>query len=83
MDSEIPFKIGPTGKFPQGKLWDNDAGELAIAIIPIPGHVLMHFGADVDRIGMTVEGAEALAKTLLECASAARNMKPDENVRRN
>jgi len=64
--------IGPTGKFPQGRLTDNDEGELRVAIGQKDGKVVIDFGKPVAWIGFDPEQAEQIAETLRQHAVEAR-----------
>jgi len=59
--------IGPTGKFPAGKLGPEDQGELAFGIATDKerGLVIMAFGAPVTFLGLYPEQAIAIADALL------------------
>ena len=62
--------LGPTGKFPQGVLNDEDQGELAFGVArdPIDGLVHLNFGKPVAWLAMPPETAVALAELLLKHA---------------
>lgn len=64
--------LGRTGKFPRGKINNNDEGELLIAIGTDKDKVIIEFGDPVKWMGMYSEQAIAMAETLLECAIQAR-----------
>lgn len=59
-----PFKPGPTGKFPEGKLTDTDEGEIGITIGRREGRVVMDFGKPAAWIGFTADQADQLAESL-------------------
>jgi hypothetical protein len=62
---KISDKLGPTGKFPQGKLLAQDEGELTFAVGEQDGNVSIHFGGQVTWLAMTPEQAVALAQVLI------------------
>jgi hypothetical protein len=66
---EIP-QFGATNKFPQGKLNDNDEGEIAFGVAADKenGKVLINFGKPVAWFGMDREQAIELANTLRQKA---------------
>jgi hypothetical protein len=68
--------LGPTGKFPEGKIVEHDEGEIQIAITHHVGKVIINFGTPVAFIGFTPEQAESIAYTLLKHSTEAR--KPSE-----
>jgi len=59
-------KIGPTGKFPEGKFNEHDEGEIAIAVYPKKGNIIIDFNSPVHWIGMPPEQAVQLAETILK-----------------
>lgn len=63
-------KLGPTGRFPEGKLGPDDKGELTIAVsTDVDAKVIrIEFGEFVDWIGMGAEHARGLAQVLIERA---------------
>lgn len=66
------FGLGPTGKFPRGKLTENDEGELRIAVGSRNGAVVMDFGKPTSWIGFTPEQADQIADSLREHARSLR-----------
>lgn len=65
------FKLGATGQFPDGKLSDNDEGEIMIGIAVYRGRVLFNFGKPVQGIGLTPEQAEQIGRDLINKARQA------------
>lgn len=65
--------LGATGQFPQGKLSDDDEGELklAVAFDPVDGIVKLAFGKPIAWIGLPPAEAVQLAKMLMAKAGAA------------
>jgi len=63
--------LGPTGKFPEGKLTETDEGEIKIAIGNKNGKVIIDFGSPVTWIGFTPEQAEEIANILKKNADEA------------
>jgi len=76
-------KIGPTGRFPHGKLDSTDDGELCVAVnhwvvvkkdgsrIPM---VKIDLGTPVTWIAMTADEARNFAKTVIEVADESDAM---------
>jgi hypothetical protein len=66
--------FGATGKFPEGKLNEDDEGELRFGIAgdPEKGMVYIDFGKPVTWMAMRPERAEALAEILIRHARKAR-----------
>lgn len=58
--------LGATGEFPQGKLADDDEGEIrfAVAADKNAGKVIIDFGSPVTWVGMDPEQASQLGDTL-------------------
>lgn len=69
---------GPTEEFPNGKMNEDDEGELQIAIYAYDGRVILRFGKPVSWIGFPAEHAEELATLIYEKAQLAKNQKQDE-----
>jgi hypothetical protein len=59
------LNLGPTGRFPEGKLNDSDEGEIRVAIGYQEGKVIMDFGKPIAWIGFTPEQAREIAATLI------------------
>lgn len=57
--------IGPTGRFPEGKLNDADRGELKAALGVEGDKLVLHFGTPVPWVAMTRAEALALAGALV------------------
>lgn len=59
--------VGPTGEFPNGKLADEDLGELRLGIRAFPdkGIVAMDFGKSISWLGMRKHEAIALGEGLI------------------
>lgn len=67
----IDSVIGPTGKFPHGKLNPDDQGETGIAVHADAGNVRVDFGTAVTWFAMPPELARTLATTLTHYADEA------------
>ena len=63
--------LGPTGKFPNGKLTPHDEGEIKVAITHHAGKVVIEFGTSVQWFGMTPEQAVDIGKALCHHADLA------------
>lgn len=68
--------LGPTGKFPKGKLNADDEGELRFAIAADKERqkVLLDFGKSVKWIAMDPSLARDLAKQLIDKAELAESL---------
>lgn len=62
------LNLGPTGKYPEGKIADNDEGELRMGITTLNGKIVMDFGKPIHTIGFTKEQAIDMANILFERA---------------
>lgn len=74
-------ELGPTGRFPKGKLSVDDKGELAVglAIDEKKGTIIMDFGVPIKWIGMSPEEAMVLADALINLAHTLNELKGKEN----
>lgn len=70
------IKLGPTGKFPEGKLNDGDDGELQFAVGNKDGNVVLIFGVPTKWLAMPPDKARAFAQGLLLQADYAEGKKP-------
>ncbi len=70
-------QLGPTGKFPQGKLDEDDMGELNIRVSTDRARDIVEivFGTSVTWLGMLAGDARVLALALLKCADALEERK--------
>lgn len=65
------MKLGPTGKFPEGKVSKDDEGELSFAVGKDGGNVVVNFGAPVVWFSMPPHLARKFAASLIEFADKA------------
>lgn len=63
--------LGPTGKFPDGRVSKIDEGEIKFGIASHSGKVFMDFGKPVHSLGMTPQQAMDLAQMLIKKARDA------------
>ena len=71
--------LGATGRYPEGKLNDNDKGEIAIAIGGQDGKVIIDFGGEIGWVGFTPDQARQVAESLSAKADAIEaTRKPDD-----
>jgi hypothetical protein len=70
MSTRNPFdRLGPTGKFPQGKLRPDDEGELAAAVYTQNGQVVINWGGKpITWLSLPPESAREFALALLRKA---------------
>ena len=74
---ELEKSLGPTGRFPLGKVTESDEGETAMAVGHTKGKVFLNFGKPMKWIGFSPSQARILAGHLLEHANAAPLISPD------
>lgn len=67
MYDEIP--VGPTGEFPDGKMRDDDDGELRIAIGTHRGNVVFELGAGTKWFACDPATARQIAATIFNKAA--------------
>jgi hypothetical protein len=60
--------FGATGEFPQGKLNEDDEGEIRLGVSNFKGKVVMNFGKSIAWIGFDAEQARKIAEILLKHA---------------
>lgn len=75
--NKLEKSLGPTGRFPLGKVTESDEGETAMAVGHAKGRVFLNFGSPMKWIGFTPSQARILAGHLLEHANAAPLISPD------
>ena len=68
----LSSRLGATGRYPKGKLNEDDEGELELAVGARNGSVIIVFGKSIKWIGMGPDGAEELAELLKTRAKEAR-----------
>lgn len=64
--------LGPTGKFPQGKDYSDDEGELQLGIAHDQDNVIVNFGTPVAWLALPPSEAIQLAQAILHHASKIR-----------
>ena len=64
--------IGPTGKFPEGKLTSHDEGEIGFAVFHKDGKVIIDFGSQVSWLGMNPNQAIEIGNSLIKHGRKAR-----------
>jgi len=62
--------LGPTGKFPDGKLTKHDEGEIRLMVTKKDGKVILDFNSPVHWMGMTPEQAVHLGRLLIKKAKS-------------
>jgi hypothetical protein len=65
------LELGPTGQYPEGKLNEEDQGELAIGVVADGGKVIIHFGVPTQWVGMGPRKCKDLAQMLIKSADRA------------
>lgn len=71
LEAAEQLALGHTGEFPDGKLNENDEGQLQSAIWNHNGNVLVDFGNEVAWIGFDPQGAADFASSILKHARIA------------
>jgi hypothetical protein len=73
-----PLDLGPTGKFPRGKLTSHDEGEIKIAVAADKKNqaVIISFQSQVTWIGFDYDQAMALSDSLRDKANELRGIVP-------
>lgn len=66
--TRTPPYIGPTGKFPLGKLKASDEGELAVGMVRNGKIIELHFGTPVTWVALDTKTARMVAEKLIENA---------------
>ena len=61
--------LGATGNYPQGKLNNDDEGELRMAIVSKGKTVVIDFGKPVHWLGMSREEARAFGELIIQKAN--------------
>jgi hypothetical protein len=61
-------KLGATGKFPDGKIKEDDEGELRFGVTTSKDLVILDFGVKVKWIGMDPKLAKQLGELLIKKA---------------
>jgi hypothetical protein len=64
-------KIGPTGKFPDGKLGEEDCGEINVGIDVRDGRVVVTFGAPIYLLWMSPEEAISFGEAIIRVGRKA------------
>lgn len=62
-------KLGATGNFTDGKLNEDDKGEIMVGIAGIEDRVVINFGKPIHWVGLTREQAIGVANSLTKHAS--------------
>lgn len=64
-------KLGATGEYPEGRLHDDDQGELVFALGVRDGNVVINFGKEVSWLAMKPQVAADLAAAIIKHARKA------------
>lgn len=56
--------LGPTGKYPEGKISERDEGEIAFAVGVEQGKIALNFGKPIAFIAFTPEQAMEIARLI-------------------
>lgn len=66
------FALGPTKRFPRGKIHESDEGETRVAVGTHEGNVILHFGKPTAWVGFPPEQALELARAIQQHAHVAK-----------
>lgn len=66
-------RFGPTGEFPDGKIDESDAGELAMGITDDGQNVICNFGTPVMWFGLPPDKAIEFAELIIKRAKSIQN----------
>lgn len=66
----VTGRLGPTDRFPEGRLTESDEGEIRIAVGVEKGKIVLHFGEPTMWVGMTPEQAVEIAGLMIQKARA-------------
>jgi len=72
LQDALADRLGPTGRFPEGRLTKHDEGEIAFALGRKEGKVIIDFGSPVHWLGMNPNQAIDLGNALIRHARKAR-----------
>jgi len=70
-ENALKPQLGPTGRFPGGKLVDSDEGEIRLAVGTKGGKVVLDLGAPTAWVGFDPEQARDLAQLFVKHAEIA------------
>lgn len=74
-------KLGPTGRFPEGRLAPHDEGELRYAVGTLGANVVIDFGAPVKSLGLPPASARELGGILIARADEIEGVTGKESKR--
>lgn len=63
--------FGTTGRFPEGRLTEDDEGEIRFGVAVTQGKVLIDFGKPTHSLGLNPQQARELGESLLSGAEEA------------
>ena len=72
INESLEQKLGATGRYPDGKVSEQDEGEIVFAVAGHNGKVFIDFGKPVHSLGMNPDQALQLAALLVEKAANCR-----------
>lgn len=78
-DGEENEKLGPTGRFPDGKVSEHDQGELQFAVYHKDGKVIVEYGTSVTWVGLDPNSAINFGNALLKHARKVLKNKFNSN----
>ena len=67
---QVGDALGPTGRFPGGKLTDTDKGEVVFEVVRFKNKVIVNFGTPLMYIGMSPKEARRFGSLLIQKANA-------------
>lgn len=72
----LPAALGATGAYPEGKLGDDDEGQLSLGIVAKDGQVRIFFGKKISWFALPPPAALGLAQAIMTTAHAAQGGRP-------
>lgn len=67
---QVGDALGPTGRFPGGKLTETDKGEVVFEVGAFKGKVIVNFGTSLMYMGMSPKEARRFGSLLIQKANA-------------
>lgn len=76
------MKTGPTGNYPDGKMTEDDRGEVCLQIGRADSYVMIEFGCEMSWMAMHPQQAREMGCRLIEWAARVDEFNEDEEKRK-